>query len=196
MKVGTKIYIPDPSGVPGPHFNFGKTWTDAHKQLLSDLFISNATIRSMAIATGRDVGGVVRKLEHMGLARETYDGKMERLVPTARDVTSCHVNDACMQADAKETNSTKLENTMPITITTYTEVRLNGENIANKTDAELYSIIKREQDAIKALCEIKSMPVRLFDELKAREQGVLDLVDHMNAVYKAEKEAEATAKKD
>lgn len=73
-------------------------------------------------------------------------------------------------------------NTNPIVITTKTTTYVNGVDVNNYGDNELYDMIAREESKIRALEAIDHKPAMLKQEIARRKDGIAALVTHLDAV--------------
>lgn len=69
--------------------------------------------------------------------------------------------------------------TAAIEITTKTFV--NGADVANMNDSEIYALIASEELRIKELSAIQNKPKRLMAEIAKREAGIKALVDYLDS---------------
>ena len=72
------------------------------------------------------------------------------------------------------------ENTMFKAITVTTQVNVNGVNADNYTDAQLFDMIRQQENEIKNLQALTNKPQSLLREIKTRQAGIDALVNFMN----------------
>ena len=77
------------------------------------------------------------------------------------------------------TTNTK-ENTMSKAITVTTQINVNGVNADNYTDAQLFDMIRQQENEIKSLQALTNKPQSLLREIKTRQEGIDALVSFMN----------------
>ena len=65
-------------------------------------------------------------------------------------------------------------------ITVTTQVNVNGVNADNYSDAQLFDMIRHQEDEIKNLQALANKPQSLLREIKARQEGIDALVNFMN----------------
>ena len=70
-------------------------------------------------------------------------------------------------------------NANPIEISTKTFV--NGQDIANMSDAAIYDLIASEEAKIKELQKIENKPKKLLAEVNRRSTGIVDLVAYLDS---------------
>ena len=75
---------------------------------------------------------------------------------------------------------TSKENTMSKAITVTTQVNVNGVNADNYTDAQLFDMIRQQENEIKNLQALTNKPQSLLREIKTRQAGIDALVNFMN----------------
>ena len=78
---------------------------------------------------------------------------------------------------AKEKTPTQEGNTMSISIELTSQTLLNGKEITNYTNQELYRIISKEEGYIAELKAVKAKPKRLVKEIAQREDKLKELVE-------------------
>lgn len=72
------------------------------------------------------------------------------------------------------------ENTMSKAITITTQVNVNGVNADNYTDAQLFDMIRQQENEIKNLQALTNKPQSLLREIGTRQAGIDALVNFMN----------------
>ena len=75
---------------------------------------------------------------------------------------------------------TSKENTMSKAITVTTQVNVNGVNADNYTDAQLFDMIRQQENEIKNLQALTNKPQALLREITTRQVGIDALVNFMN----------------
>ena len=81
---------------------------------------------------------------------------------------------------ATSATSASKENTMPKAITVTTQININGVNADNFTDAQLFDMIRQQEDEIKNLQALANKPQSLLKEISTRQAGIDALVAFMN----------------
>ena len=76
--------------------------------------------------------------------------------------------------------TTPTTNTMSKAITVTTQVNINGVNADNYTDAQLFDMIRQQENEIKNLQALTNKPQSLLREIKTRQAGIDALVNFMN----------------
>lgn len=82
-------------------------------------------------------------------------------------------------AKTSPTPATK-ENTMSKAITVTTQVNVNGVNADNYTDAQLFDMIRQQENEVKNLQSISNKPKSLLREMETRQAGIVALVNFMD----------------
>lgn len=77
------------------------------------------------------------------------------------------------------------ETTMSKPITIETKTFVNGADVANMADGEVYSLIAAEEAKIKELEAINAKPKRLVAEIAKRQAGIAALVAHLDSKEQA-----------
>ena len=90
----------------------------------------------------------------------------------------CHQPQPPTPAPATTTNTK--ENTMSKAITVTTQINVNGVNADNYTDAQLFDMIRQQENEIKNLQALDNKPQALLREIKTRQEGIDALVSFMN----------------
>ena len=75
---------------------------------------------------------------------------------------------------------TPATNTMSKAITVTTQVNVNGVNADNYTDAQLFDMIRQQENEIKSLQALTNKPQALLREIDTRQAGIDALVSFMN----------------
>ena len=78
------------------------------------------------------------------------------------------------------TTPTTTTNTMTKAITVTTQVNVNGVNADNYTNAQLFDMIRQQENEIKNLMSITNKPQALLREINTRQAGIDALVSFMN----------------
>ena len=66
-----------------------------------------------------------------------------------------------------------------------TQININGANIVDFKDSELFSMIAQQEAEIKSLNELQNKPQSLLAEIKKRQAGIDAVVNYMNERDKA-----------
>lgn len=117
-----------------------------------------------------------RRDQNLG-SREITDTDLPRLFsdrdtqPTPVDIDQPH--------QPPETPKEPIMSTTPIQVTTKTLV--NGQDVANMSDASIYELIAAQEAKIKELEAIENKPKKLTAEIAKRKEGIAALVTHLDA---------------
>ena len=85
-----------------------------------------------------------------------------------------------LDESAKPAPTTPATNTMSKAITVTTQVNVNGVNADNYTDAQLFDMIRQQENEIKNLQALTNKPQSLLREISTRQAGIDALVSFMN----------------
>lgn len=61
-----------------------------------------------------------------------------------------------------------------------TQININGQNIVDYKDADLFNMIAQQEAEIKSLNELQNKPQSLLAEIKKRQEGIDAVVNYMN----------------
>lgn len=166
----------------------GMVWEEDELGRLSRLFLRGCPLEAICEKLKRPPAGVLSKLKQAGLLvevngpdqgwRPVYNVSARACRLAAEAPYRLPGREPAFRTDSQSQPQPQKETAMKtITITTITNQTLvNGRNVKDMPDSELFSLIADEEARIEELSKIKAQPKRLKDEIAKRQQAVLDLV--------------------
>jgi hypothetical protein len=185
----TSIHCFDASFVDRDHGhiweNYGNPWSKRELEQLVELYRKDLTLHQMCHALGRPASGVVAKLEQTRCIRKTNYGaaygsraNYERCKVAAPSTSTLP---ATSEAPAGAEETTMSEKTIE------TRVLIQGQNAAEMSDKQIFSLIAKLEKEIKAMSEIERKPKKLvaaIDQIKADIDKLVEYVDSREEVAK------------
>ena len=156
---------------------YGAVWEVSELEELKQAFLKGVRLKGLCEALERPASGILTKLcNPLGVL--SYDTTCCSYHYTNRALKAL-AEHGLMPAPCNEPQpqpQPKKEATTMKTITITNQTLVNGRNVKDLTDSELFSLIAEQEAHIEELSKIKAQPKRLKDEIAKRQQAVLDLV--------------------
>ena len=158
---------------------FYSKFTDCYKTEELNTYLAREEIR-LAITRLRLTASTSAEREKMRLYFEKhYDLKPLKTINTRSPTNLLDESAKPLPPTPTPTPTTK-ENTMSKAITITTQVNVNGVNADSYTDAQLFDMIRHQENEIKNLQALTNKPQSLLREIKTRQEGIDALVNFMD----------------
>ena len=150
---------------PSRWSRYGLPWSQTEREFLAKRFAMGAALEDICVELGRPASGVISKLCAAGLIEySSSDG--------------CHYVTETKPQPQPQTKEITMSNVTDITIVTRTFI--GGADTTSLSDEQIFQMIARKENEIKAWESIAARPKKLQARIDAAKEEIQKLVDFVD----------------
>jgi len=152
---------------------YGLTWHEPELELLRSLYNEGVSVLDICSKMERPAAGILSKLTTIGFVRHSADGNYYCVVDSDQVSSSAPVQD--------DGNIKQIQGEVEMANNIETVVMIRGVNAADKTDDEIFELIRMLESSTEGLERIVNKPNKLRTKIEQIKADIIALVSYVDS---------------